>query len=243
MSQQGKSILESILGSLLGFDDGASDVLEHLLTIESKDDLIEYLSQLLGNESPEVISFVDNVGRYKRGEEVILSVPPETNNSDDKEDSKPKAKDTAVKTQQPNGRVNKNRKSNKNDALQGRRNQKQSKGRLPPPPKKAVAAAAAASRSTNNNTTVQQSQPNQPQNKEIESKPTIPNGEEPNESIKPVQKSRPKRGEAKIVCGCYGTKHKVLTNCLYCGRISCTQEGYDFCPFCGWMIEEIKDER
>lgn len=32
-----KTILESKLGQLLGFDDGASDVLEHLLTIESLD--------------------------------------------------------------------------------------------------------------------------------------------------------------------------------------------------------------
>jgi hypothetical protein len=42
------------------------------------------------------------------------------------------------------------------------------------------------------------------------------------------------------VCGCYGTRHKALTNCLYCGRISCTLEGYDFCSFCGYMVEEVK---
>ena len=226
MSQEGKSILESILGSLLGFDDGASDVLGHLLTIESKDDLIEYLSQLLGNESPEMLSFVDNVGQYKRGEDVISLVVPE-------EDSIPKAKDVTVETQQPSGKItNKNRKNNKNDALQARRNQKQAKGRLPPPPKKALVKPPPPP-----------PPPNPPQNKEMESKPII-NGEKTNESLKnSVPKSRPKRGKAKIVCGCYGTKHKVLTNCLFCGRISCIQEGYDFCPFCGWMIEEIKDER
>ena len=37
MSQEGKAILESKLGSLLGFEDGASDVLEHLLSIESRE--------------------------------------------------------------------------------------------------------------------------------------------------------------------------------------------------------------
>ena len=37
MSQEGKLILESILGKLLGFEDGASDVLEHLLTIDSRE--------------------------------------------------------------------------------------------------------------------------------------------------------------------------------------------------------------
>ena len=37
MSQEGRAILESTLGKLLGFDDGASDVLDHLLSVESKE--------------------------------------------------------------------------------------------------------------------------------------------------------------------------------------------------------------
>lgn len=32
-----KALLQATLGKLLGFDDGAEDVLEHLLSIESKD--------------------------------------------------------------------------------------------------------------------------------------------------------------------------------------------------------------
>lgn len=32
-----KHILEAMLGKLLGFEDGAADVLDHLLSIESKD--------------------------------------------------------------------------------------------------------------------------------------------------------------------------------------------------------------
>lgn len=32
-----RTILETTLGKLLGFEDGASDVLEHLLAIESRD--------------------------------------------------------------------------------------------------------------------------------------------------------------------------------------------------------------
>ena len=62
----------------------------------------------------------------------------------------------------------------------------------------------------------------------------------PQEPERVVEKSRPRKGKAKTVCGCYGTKHKPLTNCLYCGRISCTMEGYDFCSFCGYMVEEVK---
>lgn len=35
MTEASKRTLQSILGKLLGFDDGAEDVLEHLLTIDS----------------------------------------------------------------------------------------------------------------------------------------------------------------------------------------------------------------
>ena len=34
--QERKNLLQETLAGLLGFDDGASDVLEHLLTIESR---------------------------------------------------------------------------------------------------------------------------------------------------------------------------------------------------------------
>ena len=56
-----------------------------------------------------------------------------------------------------------------------------------------------------------------------------------------VQKSKPVRGTASRVCGCYGTYHQSLANCLYCGRISCSEEGYDFCPFCGFLVEDVND--
>ena len=37
----------------------------------------------------------------------------------------------------------------------------------------------------------------------------------------------------RVLCNCFGTAHKALTNCLTCGRIVCEQEGYGPCPFCG----------
>jgi hypothetical protein len=46
MSAEGKAILESHLGRLLGFDDGASDILEHLLSIESREAGLQF-DQLL----------------------------------------------------------------------------------------------------------------------------------------------------------------------------------------------------
>ena len=59
---------------------------------------------------------------------------------------------------------------------------------------------------------------------------------------KPTSKSKaapPPKGKAKYDCGCFGTLHRALTNCLYCGRITCEKEGYGFCPFCGYLVEEV----
>jgi hypothetical protein len=55
-----------------------------------------------------------------------------------------------------------------------------------------------------------------------------------------LRKSHSPIGKASVVCGCFGTIHKPLTNCLYCGRISCEREGYDFCPFCGLLVEMLR---
>lgn len=38
---------------------------------------------------------------------------------------------------------------------------------------------------------------------------------------------------SKSLCGCLGTEHKILGNCLNCGRIICAKEGYGSCPVCG----------
>ena len=60
---------------------------------------------------------------------------------------------------------------------------------------------------------------------------------------KPAIKSKPTdpppKGKAKYDCGCFGTLHRALTNCLYCGRITCEKEGNGFCPFCGYLVEEV----
>lgn len=56
----------------------------------------------------------------------------------------------------------------------------------------------------------------------------------------PPAKSHPPRGKASFECGCYGRLHDPLTNCLFCGRVACAKEGYSYCPFCGYLIEEVK---
>nr|XP_019604254.1 PREDICTED: activating signal cointegrator 1 isoform X1 [Rhinolophus sinicus] len=44
-------------------------------------------------------------------------------------------------------------------------------------------------------------------------------------------------------CDCLGQKHKLINNCLICGRIVCEQEGSGPCLFCGTLVctREEKD--
>jgi hypothetical protein len=193
----------------------------------------------LGNETSEIIEFVQNVGRFQRGEEVIITSTDDGTQTTD--DSKPSAKasslaESELPPQKQTPKNTNNSKKNNNigalQALQGRRNQKQGKGRVPPPSKKAMKANSTSQISDSESAAM-----------ELKTQSTEASHPSKPETQQKVEKSRPSRGKATIVCGCFGTKHKALTNCLYCGRISCVEEGYDFCPFCGYCIEEIKDER
>lgn len=55
------------------------------------------------------------------------------------------------------------------------------------------------------------------------------------DEAQPVQKGTP-----KVECGCFGNKHKALANCLHCGRVSCIKEGYDFCPYCEFLVQPVQ---
>ena len=44
-------------------------------------------------------------------------------------------------------------------------------------------------------------------------------------------------------CGCLGTEHKPLTNCLNCGKVACEAEGYGPCTFCGAMVTPLKSRQ
>jgi hypothetical protein len=63
---------------------------------------------------------------------------------------------------------------------------------------------------------------------------------EKEKNMSPSSVAPPLKGKAKFDCGCYGSVHKPLTNCLYCGRVACEKEGFTFCPFCGYLLEEVK---
>mmetsp|Transcript_6061 Transcript_6061/g.12468 ORF Transcript_6061/g.12468 Transcript_6061/m.12468 type:complete len:306 (-) Transcript_6061:179-1096(-) len=232
---ENRRLLENALGKLLGFEEGeAEDLLEHLFTIDSDDDLSEYLVQLLGGQTPEMIDFVENMSRYRRGES-IASVAENQGEDDRKESVKTAA---AVSSNQETAALDSframatgnNTKTAKKNAGRKNTNQKQGgKSRVPPP--KNV-----------NNRKSPPPQTDQVQNPlDSSSSFSVHNPTRQQEKKDVVEKSRPARGKAKVVCGCFGTKYKALTNCLYCGRIICEKEGYGFCPFCGFMVEEAVD--
>ncbi len=225
--------LENALGKLLGFEEGeAEDLLEHLFTIDSDNDLSEYLVQLLGGQTPDMLDFVENMSRYRRGESIV-SVDEDQSEADQKES--PEESDFVSPTQEiaaldsfrAMAMGNNTRNAKKNA---GRKNTKQkqgSKSRVPPP--KSVNSRKnpqIASSDTVQSENVVGSSSNQNRTQHQQKEMGV------------VEKSHPARGKAKVVCGCFGTKYKALTNCLYCGRIICEAEGYGFCPFCGFMVEE-----
>ncbi len=83
--------------------------------------------------------------------------------------------------------------------------------------------------------------------------PSTPSSSQmPDETLKAAHKPifrklsslpKPPQGDAKAKsCDCFGTRHDVTVNCLYCGRISCSAEiGIVFCPCCRYQLHEKDD--
>lgn len=232
-----RKALEGHLASLLGFDE-VSDVFDHLVTIETEDDLLEYLSALLGLEGAAVGDFVDDIWRFQRGEELVnISVMEENSEAGNSAvdtpqvDATPKRAATSARKEREEKKVEQELAALKLDSskadtavdkrtkLSIAREQKQQQKE-----KKADARAnEAAGRNAGKSAA------------EAVSKPTRNTKETRMDDVPKL----PQRGKASVVCGCFGTVHKPLTNCLHCGRIACEIEGYGFCGFCGYLIEKV----
>jgi hypothetical protein len=193
-------------------------------------------------KSSELIGFVDNVCRYQKGEPLVYDKTKTTENSEVEHPNQHEGssfdKDVALISV-----ANTEPQTSKGTALQSRRNkQKQTKSRVPPPTNAAGKKSATLHSKAASNKTLPRQSSTQTRNQErqagLSELPSSTN--QAKERV--VPKSHPERGKAKIVCGCFGTKHGPLTNCLYCGRISCSQEGYGFCPFCGFMVEQMNGD-
>mmetsp|Transcript_1136 Transcript_1136/g.1847 ORF Transcript_1136/g.1847 Transcript_1136/m.1847 type:complete len:315 (-) Transcript_1136:50-994(-) len=230
-----KDVLNKALADLLGFDDGAEDVLEHLLSIESREDLLDYLSQLLGQDGENVKSFVDNVGKYQRGETL-------SNSSSLQSETATKKPVVAEEPRQQQDHYMERLQGNRGKQQQGRGNKQQAAKKPPSKAPTTVAKKIAAVQANNS-----AKQPPAVTKKNSPAAAAAPKQSEEAQKIvvaapkraPPPKKSHPKKGTASYVCGCFGTVHKPLSNCLYCGRVSCLKEGFDFCPFCELMVEKV----
>ncbi|XP_055628565.1 activating signal cointegrator 1 [Toxorhynchites rutilus septentrionalis] len=49
--------------------------------------------------------------------------------------------------------------------------------------------------------------------------------------------------KGRHLCDCQATKHKLVNNCLQCGRIVCAQEGSGPCLFCGSLVCTEEEQR
>jgi len=139
------------------------------------------------------------------------------------------------------GQPNNKSKNNKN-----KKNPPTVPGGRKPTPQSSSTSQNPTRKNTANNNNNNKNNNNKTANKQPTPKPAVPKTaaakvEKPPspKPPPPPKKSHPPRGKASVVCGCFGTVHKPLANCLYCGRISCEREGYDFCPFCGLLVEPV----
>ena len=243
-----RKALEGHLASLLGFDE-VSDVFDHLVTIETEDDLLEYLSALLGLEGAAVGDFVDDIWRFQRGEELVnISVIEENSEAGNSAvdtpqvDGTPKPAATSARKEREEKKVEQKLAALKlEDSTKLRKEKKQN----------SKADTAVDKRAKLN---IAREQKQQQKKKEADARANEAAGRNAGKSAaeaasKPTRNTKetrmddvpklPQRGKASVVCGCFGTVHKPLTNCLHCGRIACEIEGYGFCGFCGYLIEKV----
>lgn len=227
MDKQNREVLVSQLANILGFQDGAEDIVEHLYAIESESDLSGYLQQLLGPNT-DSSEFVKNVSLSKRGEWLLRTSTNTVESSNQQAQTqsaganprKPSSTSTSTGKLESLGAKTKpppiNNGINKKNTNTSTASSKKARAAPPLHAKKAPAPAEPAS------------------NQASASPKASPSNNVDDDKIAPVT---PRRGQAAFKCGCFGTIHPCLTNCLYCGRIACEREGYSFCNFCGYQIE------
>ena len=189
---------------------------------------MDYLSQLLGRTDEKIQSFVQDVGRFHEGEPLIsiedvdddVKLPPAAVTDRTCDTTKPPKASSSDRRNEATGR---------NSSMQTSKLVSLTKAVATNPPPK-LASMPPTSGTAVKSSTRQSTAPRTV--KEAMPPPVV-------SSLPP--KSHPPKGKASIVCvcGCFGSVHKPLTNCLYCGRISCEKEGYDYCPFCGLLVEKV----
>ena len=190
--------------------------------------MLDYLVQLLGSDRQKQLrDFVDDVERVRSGETLSAkesttakSLPPTTTTKAIEEIVTSKLIKVPPTKESPASNTNSNTRAN------GITAGKQQKSYASVVPKK-----------SNIKGNVQKQKQTQ-QTRISDQRSIIPQIKQVKEELQSQQEELPLQGTAKVECGCFGSMHKALNNCLHCGRISCEREGYDYCPFCRYMVYE-----
>lgn len=248
-----KSILETRLSRILGWDDAGEEMLEMLLSMESNEDLLEYLEQLLGRSDDTIHQFITDVSKFRQGRQI--SSEPIT--PVDKLKTTLVSSDIKLMNREPKPRELKNANGSSTNQPKSSNVSKESKLKS----KKATRTKPVRGKVKNQNKTSTISTDNTQaiiEEKHVVKKeipvvtsPVVKTSidEKISTDITSVSKiaqkiaakpSLPKKGKAKTVCGCFGTKYKAIANCLNCGRILCEKEGYGYCPHCGSLVEKVE---
>ncbi|GKY91778.1 hypothetical protein MPSEU_000149500 [Mayamaea pseudoterrestris] len=235
-STAGKAHLTMRLAELLKMDDVAEGMIDYLLTIDSRNDLLEYLTQLLGASNGAVTSFVDDVCSYQRGD-LVVSAPAAD------EIPRQRERDYSGATSSRTSRTsqlttNSNKKQQQQTTI------------------KTIAATAKTKAAAANDAPASDEKPAattppvaaaaitkeivQPATSALAELPAKQKLQQSQQQQQPKPRPLPAKGKAAKTCGCFGNLHQALTNCLYCGRVACQEEGYTFCPFCEYQLEPVK---
>lgn len=242
-------------------DDYISEILEQLLSIESPEDVAEYLSNFIVDEgSGNLDSFVQELARFKSGDHrdssrSVHAKNESSNRFDDEKELKPAATassssrildegaahreeirlrelEAREKQRDEQERSRLKRMKDEQERKRGQEKNRQSQQHLS---KWENSSSALAGMNTNASKqpplTKQSTEKKSDKKLSLKSSSSILSSNDIS--------SKPLKGTPKKVCGCFGNRHPPLTNCLHCGRISCEIEGYDYCPFCNHLITKF----
>ncbi|EJK45266.1 hypothetical protein THAOC_36124 [Thalassiosira oceanica] len=267
MSDGSHELLTQQLAGLLGMgseeEEYVSDVLGSLVEVaDNPGDVAEYLSSFGCMESDVLLRFAENLRRYKHGEDIspqkndgnLEAAVTETKNQTDAP--------SRVLDEAASEREEIKRRELEAKERQAREEERWRLKKKEEEERKTAAKVRAKSTKAPKPTTKNASGTNtKGHTKQTASRPTSSTKAKPAASVSksttpammgvdilnevsqiankaPLKKAmfgKPKNPE----CGCFGQKYAPLTNCLNCGRISCEAEGYDYCHFCGFLIEDF----
>lgn len=253
ISSPDRELLQSQLASLLLSDvEDVKDMIDYLVCFESKNDLLDHMHELLGvEEAEEVKAFVSNIERFQSGHKLhafenkksdldfrFLEKPSDgkkpsvtikeaikkqegvRKKNEDKQEVET-SDHKIIRTESQSTKV-KNRKSRAVKPQSPTENRK--KGIEKDYLKRDLNHRKSLEKSSQTDASIQESR--------IDTIVKV-------ENKKVLKGNLLKKGKCKIICGCYGTIHNYITNCTHCGRIICEKEGYDYCPFCLNLTEDV----